>query len=140
MTPPGMVKISAHGVILSLAYGAGLGTVAYFAAAGLSYYLTPLIQRPRHPLYWMLKPGGELGQAFGLIGCAMMVVMLAYSLRKRLRILRWLGPLRIWLDYHILLGICGPLLVILHSSFKVGGLVSLHVVVAWRTGYGWPGG
>jgi hypothetical protein len=29
------------------------------------------------------------------------------------------------LDYHIFLGICGPLLVILHSSFKVQGLVAL---------------
>lgn len=119
------MKISLHGAILALAYLAGLGTVAYFAFRGLPYYLTPLIQRPRHPLYWELKPGGELGRTFGLVGAAMMVTMLAYSLRKRLRICRRLGPLRIWLDYHILLGVCGPLLVILHSSFKVAGLVSL---------------
>lgn len=119
------MKVTTHGVILSLGYLTGLGAVAYFAFGNLSYYLTPLIQRPRHPLYWVLKPGGELGHSFGLIGSLMMVVMLGYSLRKRLPILRRLGPLRIWLDYHILLGICGPLFVILHSSFKVGGLVSL---------------
>ena len=117
--------LSVHRVVLALGYVVGLGSVAYFAVGGLSYYLTPLIERPRHSLYWVLKPGGELGHTFGLIGSAMMVVMLAYSLRKRLRIFRRLGPLRIWLDYHILLGVCGPLFVILHSSFKVGGLVSI---------------
>ncbi len=119
------MKPTAHRVVLAGCYLAGLGSVAYFAAGGLSYYLTPLIERPRHPLYWALKPGGELGHTFGVVGTLMMIVMLAYSLRKRLRILRRLGPLTIWLDYHIMLGVCGPLFVILHSSFKVGGLVAL---------------
>ena len=119
------MKPTAHRVVLAGGYLAGLGSVAYFAVGGISYYLTPLIARPRHPLYWALKPGGELGHDFGMVGSAMMIVMLAYSLRKRLRILRRLGPLTVWLDYHILLGVCGPLFVILHSSFKVGGLVAL---------------
>ncbi len=44
---------------------------------------------------------------------------------KRLKPLRKAGPLRTWLDFHILLGIFGPLFVVLHSSFKVGGLVAI---------------
>jgi hypothetical protein len=48
--------------------------------------------------------------------------------------LRRLGPLGRWLDVHIFLGVFGPLLVVLHSSFKVQGLVALSfwsmVVVA----------
>jgi len=55
----------------------------------------------------------------------MMVLMLGYSLRKRVRLLRHLGPLARWLDIHIFLGVVGPLLVVLHSAFKVQGLVAL---------------
>ncbi|MBZ0114251.1 MAG: hypothetical protein K8J08_17445 [Thermoanaerobaculia bacterium] len=72
-----------------------------------------------------MKPGGESGIVFGLVGTMMMIVMLLYSLRKRFRPLRHLGPIGVWLDYHILLGVLGPLFVLLHSSFKVGGLVAL---------------
>lgn len=114
-----------HRAALAGLYLAGLGTVAYFAWSGWDYYRTPLIERPRHELYWTLKPGGSLGRAFGIAGAAMMVLMLGYSLRKRWQPLRRLGPVRMWLDYHIFLGICGPLLIVLHSSFKVKGLVAL---------------
>jgi hypothetical protein len=112
-------------VILALLYAAGLATLAYFFAAGASYYLTPVAERARHPLYWTFKPGGSLGLRFGMAGLAMMTVMHLYSVRKRLRPLRRLGALRKWLDLHILLGILGPLFIVLHSSFKVGGLVSI---------------
>jgi len=54
-----------------------------------------------------------------------MVVMHVYSVRRRSRPLRRLGPLRAWLDFHIWCGIVGPLLIVLHSSFKVQGLVAL---------------
>ncbi|MFN7962954.1 MAG: hypothetical protein U0002_16950 [Thermoanaerobaculia bacterium] len=114
-----------HRLVLSALYLLGLGTVAIFAWKGQGYYLTPLAERPRHPLYWQLKPGGELGLVFGITGATMMVVMLAYSLRKRLPWLSSWGPVSLWLDYHIFLGLCGPLFILLHSSFKVQGLVAL---------------
>jgi hypothetical protein len=93
--------------------------------AGLDYYTTPLEARPRHPLYWILKPGGERGHLLGIAGSTMMTVMLLYSVRKRWSRLRRAGPLAVWLDYHILLGIWGPLLVVLHSTLKVQGLVAV---------------
>jgi hypothetical protein len=112
-------------VALTALYIAGLGCFAYFLVAGAGYYLTPVAERARHPLYWTFKPGGSLGLRFGMAGLAMMTLMHAYSARKRLRPLRKLGALRKWLDVHILLGILGPLFVVLHSSLKVGGLVSI---------------
>jgi hypothetical protein len=112
-------------VVLVLAYVLGLGTVLYFLATGASYYATPLGERARHPQYWTLKPGGTLGLKFGAAGLVMMTVMHLYSARKRVKKLRGLGPLRRWLDGHILMGVLGPLFVVLHSSFKVGGLVSI---------------
>ncbi len=111
--------------MLVLAYTIGLGGVAYFLATGLSYYMTPVAERARHPDFWTLKPGGSLGLQFGVLGLVMMTVMHLYSARKRLRPLRSLGALRSWLDGHILLGILGPLFVVLHSSFKVSGLISI---------------
>ena len=114
-----------HRLVLATLYAAGLGAVAWFASEGFDFYRTPLIERPRHELYWTFKPGGTLGLKFGIAGAGMMTLMLAYSLRKRWHRLRRLGPARMWLDYHIFLGVCGPLFILLHSSFKVGGLVGL---------------
>ena len=93
--------------------------------AGSSYYRTPIPQRAHHPGYWTWKPGGTTGSLVGVIGSTMMVVMLVYSLRKRVHAFRRFGALSRWLDFHIYLGTMGPLLVILHSSFKVHGLVAL---------------
>ena len=114
-----------HRFVLGGLYVLCLGSLVWFTIHGLPYYLTPLAERPRHPLYWQLKPGGTWGLAFGIIGSLMMVVMLLYSVRKRFVALRRSGPVSVWLDFHILFGICGPLFIVLHSSFKVQGLVAL---------------
>ena len=111
--------------LLVLGYVLGLGAFGYFLVTGFSYYLTPVAERARHPDYWTFKPGGSLGLQFGVAGLVMMTVMHLYSARKRFRGMRALGQLRHWLDGHILLGILGPLFVVLHSSFKVSGLVSI---------------
>jgi hypothetical protein len=118
-------RVTAFSAALFLSYAVGLGAVAYFLFAGASYYLTPIQERARHPGYWTLKPGGSLGLPFGIAGLVMMTVMHLYSARKRFRAMRGLGPLRNWLNGHILLGILGPLFVVLHSSFKVGGLIAI---------------
>jgi hypothetical protein len=112
-------------VALALLYLATGAALLYFLWSGASFYLTPLPARPRHAGYWTWKPGGSAGLLFGIAGSTMMVAMLVYSLRKRVRALRKLGPLSHWLDVHIYLGTMGPLLVVLHSSFKVHGLVAL---------------
>jgi hypothetical protein len=112
-------------LFLSLLYLAAFSLLGYLTWRGYSYYTTPLIARPRHPDYWSLKPGGELGMLFGIIGASLMILMLAYSARKRMRTLRRWGGLRYWLDLHIVCGVVGPLFIVLHSSFKVQGLVAL---------------
>ena len=115
-------------------YVAGFATVSLVFASGLGYYSTPLVERAHHEGYWTWKAGGSVGHKLGVVGSSMMVLMLGYSLRKRVAALRRLGPLSRWLDVHIFLGVFGPLLVVLHSGFKVQGLVALSfwsmVVVA----------
>ena len=124
-TPRELRRFAPSAVALALGYTVGLGLFAYFLATGASYYLTPLHERARHPDYWTLKPGGSLGLQFGAAGLVMMTVMHLYSARKRIKLMRGLGALRNWLNGHILMGILGPLFVVLHSSFKVGGLISI---------------
>jgi hypothetical protein len=94
-------------------------------ASGADFYRTPLLERAHHDGYWRWKAGGSIGQKLGIVGSSMMVLMLLYSVRKRVGALRRLGSLGRWLDVHIFLGIFGPLLVVLHSTFKVQGLVAL---------------
>jgi len=119
------VTIRPHRIILAVLYLVAFAAMAHYLYEGWSYYRTPLLERPHHPSFWDLKPGGTYGHSFGVIGSALMIVMLLYSVRKRARPLRRAGAVGAWLDFHIFCGIVGPLLVILHSSFKVQGLVAL---------------
>jgi len=120
-----MKKISRFKIFLYTLYIVSLIIYAYFLIDGLSFYSTPYGERPHHEDYRQLRPAGLGGHTFGVIGSALMILMLSYSLRKRARFLRNKGPLSRWLDIHIYFGIMGPLLVVLHTSFKVQGLVAV---------------
>jgi hypothetical protein len=105
---------------------------------GLDYYSTPYTDRPHHEAYRTLRPAGTQGLLYGWIGSAMMILMLTYTLRKRTKFLGQLFTLRNWLDLHIYLGVFGPLFIILHTSFKVQGLVAVSfwsMVVVALSGY-----
>ena len=119
------MRLDRHRTVLLVAHLAAVAVVAGLAWQGLDYYGTALVERPRHAGYWTFKPGGSRGHLLGVVGASLMVVMLVYSLRKRWRPLRKAGQLRQWLDFHIFCGVYGPLLVVLHSSFKVQGLVAI---------------
>ena len=110
---------------LVILYAATLATVAALAAHGRRYYLLPIAARPRDSLHWQLKPGGTLGQLYGVVGLSMMIAMLSYSVRKRLPFLRRVGRLGTWLDVHIYFGVAGPLFIVLHSALKVGGIIAI---------------
>jgi hypothetical protein len=92
---------------------------------GLDYYRTPYMERPYHEDYRTLRPAGFQSHGFGILGSAMMLFMLLYSVRKRTRIFGEWGTLSRWLDIHIYFGVMGPLFIILHTSFKVQGLVAV---------------
>lgn len=73
------------------------------------------------------RPGAGLTYALGVVGGSMMLLLLLYPLRKRLPVLHRLGALKHWFHLHMLCGICGPALILLHSGFRVG---SLNAMVA----------
>jgi hypothetical protein len=65
-----------------------------------------------------------VGYALGIIGGSMMLLLLLYPLRKHLRVMRHLGPIKLWFRVHMLFGVLGPVCILFHSSFKLGSLNS----------------
>lgn len=98
----------------------------YLGYSGFTYYNTSLEERFYHTDHNLLKPNGLLGHGLGIIGSFSMVVGVSvYMMRKRMRSLARLGKLKHWLEFHIFLCILGPILILFHTSFKIGGLVSV---------------
>jgi hypothetical protein len=117
--------MTVHRVLLAVLYTVTCLAVLYVLVTAGEYYGQPLSARPHHYLDSDWRPSGHLGHGLGVAGGGMMLILLIYSVRKRLRFAHGLGSIRVWLDYHIWLGITGPLLIVFHTAFKVGGLVSI---------------
>ncbi len=112
-------------LLLALLYSCTILVMLALLRTGLPYYDLPLHERPHHALHAQLKSSGSLGLALGIVGTAMMLLMLLYIPRKRLAFMQGWGDLRHWLDLHIWLGVTGTILVTFHSAFIVGGVVSI---------------
>jgi len=74
-----------------------------------------------------------IGYYLGSTGSVIMLMLLLYPLRKRIRALRIIGNVRGWFRLHMLLGVIGPMLVILHSNFSLGSLNSSIALFAMLT-------
>lgn len=68
------------------------------------------------------EPGSELGYNLGLAGGLLMLALLLYPLRKRVRLFDRFGRMGDWFKFHMVAGIGGPVLIIFHSTFRVGSL------------------
>ena len=67
-----------------------------------------------------ITPQRGLGYWLGIIGGSLMLVLLLYSARKRLSWLRWLGGIPAWFEFHMVLGVVGPILILFHANFSLG--------------------
>ncbi len=93
---------------------------------GGSYYRTPLEERFYHPDHALLKPSGSVGHGLGIIGTLCILIgVSSYMTRKRWRALRSVGILKHWLEFHIFLCAIGPVMILFHTAFKFGGIVSV---------------
>ncbi|RME73809.1 MAG: hypothetical protein D6776_06380 [Planctomycetota bacterium] len=110
----------------------GLGVVTALAWYGWDYYRLPLPERLEHPLHDQLKSSGTLGRRLGIVGTALLVLNLLYSVRRRWRRLEGFGSRRLWLEIHVFCGLFGSALLAFHSAFLVRNLVGK--VVALSTG------
>lgn len=112
-------------LVLGLAALAALVGLILVREGGWDYYRAPVELRSYSPAHRVLRPAGRIGHVLGLAGLLLMLVPVAYAIRKQVPRLRNAGSLATWLDVHVLAGIAGPVLVTLHTSFKFNGLVSV---------------
>jgi hypothetical protein len=66
--------------------------------------------------------GSDFGYVLGVVGGTMMLLLFLYPLRKRVRILHGWGATKYWFALHMLLGILGPVFILLHSTYRVGSI------------------
>lgn len=71
-----------------------------------------------------IDPEHGIGYALGIIGGSMMLLLLVYPLRKRIKSMASFGSVGFWFRFHMLLGLFGPLAVLFHSRFTWGALNS----------------
>ncbi len=112
-------------IVLRFSYLLLAAAITWLLVVGIDYYSLPLDLRPHHPDFRSLRPAGTVGHGLGIVGSLQILLLLLYSLRKRWHGLAGKGHIARWLDGHIFLGISGPLLVTLHTSLKVQGLVAV---------------
>lgn len=81
----------------------------------------------------LYAPDSPLAYNLGLVGGIAMALLLLYPLRKRIRFMRSLLPLKYWFGAHMALGIIGPVLIMYHSNFQLhskNGAIAFYSMMA----------
>ena len=93
---------------------------------GIPYYNTPLEERFYHPDHNLFKPSGVFGHGLGIIGTLLILIgVFGYIAKKKYKVLHRFGRLKYWLEFHIFLCSLGPVMILFHTAFKFGGIVSI---------------
>jgi hypothetical protein len=115
-----------HLIYIGSFFVVGIAVLILLGINGYQYYSTPIEERFFDPSHAALKPSGGWGHGFGIIGTLMMISGVAiYMIRKRTPKILGFGYLKHWLEFHIFLCTVGPILVLYHTAFKFGGIVSV---------------
>jgi hypothetical protein len=117
---------TAHRIYIGIFVVLATFLLIYLIVEGASYYGTSLEERFYHDDHKMLKPSGPIGHGLGIIGTLCMIIgVSSYMTRKRVKRFRTVGKLKYWLEFHIFLCTIGPIMVLFHTAFKFGGIVSI---------------
>jgi hypothetical protein len=127
-----------HTALITFYFMVTLATLAVLIYIGHTYYSLPIEERFFNPMYEMLKPSGYLGHGYGITGTLLIVIgLFSYMARKHLRIFWGWGLLKHWLEFHIFLCTLGTELVVFHTTFKFGGIISVgfwSLMIVWFSG------
>jgi hypothetical protein len=88
------------------------------------------------PLTSYVSPKNGIGYALGVVGGVMLLFQSFYTLRKRVPGLAFLGSVPAWFQWHIMLGIAAPVMILIHCGFSLGAtnsniaLLSMLLVAA----------
>lgn len=94
-----------------------IAIAAYLWSRGGDYYSTHPWDRGAHPDDASLRASGTWGHGLGIVGSGLILLNLTFMLRRRVPAFRRFGPLRVWMDMHVITGLFGPLLVLFHTAF-----------------------
>lgn len=115
-----------HRIYIGVLVGIGIILFVLLAYWGFSYYSTGIEERPFHDDHINLKPSGPIGHGLGILGTLLILIgVFSYIGRKKKKFLPRFGALKYWLEFHIFLCSVGPLLILFHTAFKFGGIVSI---------------
>ena len=120
--PAEVARRRRHRLAIMLGAAAGVVLAMALCVNGLTYYILSADARLASPKHAALKPSGSIGNALGIVGGVLLLLMYLYPLRKKWKWLSKKGKTKNWLDYHILMGLVGPVLITFHSSFKLQGV------------------
>ena len=86
----------------------------------LALFLLYLGWLNRTQAVWTAEDGW--GYWFGIVGGSLMLLLLLYPMRKRLNFMsKWL-TVKFWFRLHMVFGVLGPVLIMMHSSYHLGSL------------------
>lgn len=83
--------------------------------------------------YWQAgqfpRASGLVGHGIGIVGFILMLMTATlYSIRKLADTARW-GSMQTWLRFHMITGLVGPYMVLLHTAMKFQGLAGLAMLL-----------
>ncbi len=123
--PPNGTSVGRH-LLSAVLLIIWLVAVGWVVLNGIDYYVLPLQERPFSELHDLHRPSGTIGHGLGIVGSSLLTLgVVSYFIRKRVRWLEMAGKLSTWLQVHIFLCTLGPALVLFHTTFKFGGIVSI---------------
>jgi hypothetical protein len=98
-------------------------SAGYISTLGItlfSLFLLYLGWLNREQAVWTAEDGW--GYWFGIVGGSLMLLLLIYPMRKRMRSMsNWL-TVKFWFRLHMIFGVLGPVLIMMHSSYHLGSL------------------
>ncbi len=122
----------------------GVATIAVFAC-GWEYFARKfdpelslwafLVEQIYGPIYrsgltLSYTPVTGLGRWLGYFGGGMMVLSALYTLRLHVPGLQKIGNSKTWFDFHIVFGLAGPVLALLHTDMNIFSLIERPLVVS----------
>jgi len=103
-----------------------IATTIYLFISGRSYYALPLEERFYHEQHELFKASGLIGHGLGIIGTVLIFLgVMLYIVAKKYGWFTRIVRLKYILEFHIFLCTLGPIMVLFHTTYKFGGIVSI---------------